>query len=275
MRVSSVVGCAAVLLAKATEGFVSQQHAVTTARVVAFSHPSKRGRVTISSLKMATKYDMEGVGFEIMAQKPLGVVFGENPSPFRGLVADDVEPGLNGGKAGIRMGDQLMAVNGQSVVGGDFDSVMDTLIDAEGTIRIQMYRGKVQMLYGELLEKNKASGDLEMEDEEEESDEEIIIMDENYESPVKVEITEDKPLTAGDVFKALKKVGSMLTEDVTSEGESSAPEKKEPQKKKGGLFGGLFSGETIQLDGEDATGLSGRGAPRKFDIGKRADEIKD
>ena len=88
------------------------------------------------------------------------------------------------------------------------------------------------------------------EDEEEEyTEEEEVVMDENYESPVRIEVKEEKPLTAGDVFKAFGKLGSMLGETMAAdpnEGNAPAP------KKNTGFFG--IGGETVQLDGNDARG---------------------
>ena len=83
-----------------------------------------------------------------------------------------------------------------------------------------------------------------------------IVMDESYESPVRVNVEDydDSPLSVGDVFKAIKKVGEILTE------EPETPASAEPQQKtekKGGIFG-LFQQETIQLEGDEAAGLKGQ-----------------
>merc|ERR1712238_278253 len=67
------------------------------------------------------------IGFTVSVSKPLGVVFSENPDPYLGLVIDDVAPGLNGGVAGMRVGDNLVAVNGEVVIGKYFDTAMDLL----------------------------------------------------------------------------------------------------------------------------------------------------
>lgn len=169
---------------------------------------------------------------------------GENPDPYYGLVVDDVEPGLNGGIAGLRQGDNLVAVNGESVVGDDFDSVMEKLINAEGEINLQLYRGPASSLYTILSNMNGGPQEQEFDDEE------VVVMDESYESPVRIEIEEEEPLTPADVFNAMKKVGSMLTE---GDGDNKPPPSKEQKK---GMFGGLFSGETVQLEGDDASGLN-------------------
>ena len=187
--------------------------------------------------------------YEVSIPKPLGVVFGENPDPFFGLVVDDVSEGMNGGKAGLRIGDQLMAVNENVVVGKEFDGVMDLLQSEPSTLRLIMYRGPVRQLYT-VLSNQFGDDDSMYEDEEEEyEEEEEVIMDENYESPVKVEVKEEKPLTAGDVFKVIGKLGSMLGETMAAdpnEGNAPAP------KKSTGFFG--IGGETVQLDGNDARG---------------------
>mmetsp|Transcript_35428 Transcript_35428/g.85741 ORF Transcript_35428/g.85741 Transcript_35428/m.85741 type:complete len:91 (+) Transcript_35428:963-1235(+) len=88
-------------------------------------------------------------------------------------------------------------------------------------------------------------------------------MDENYESPVQIDVSkyEDKPLTAGDFVKAIGKLGSIVAETLTDDGNDddsnegpssggSGSEDKKEKKKKRGFFG--IGGETIQLDGKDA-----------------------
>mmetsp|Transcript_6111 Transcript_6111/g.8792 ORF Transcript_6111/g.8792 Transcript_6111/m.8792 type:complete len:86 (-) Transcript_6111:208-465(-) len=82
-------------------------------------------------------------------------------------------------------------------------------------------------------------------------------MDENYESPVKVNVEdyEDKPISIGDIFKAVKKVGEILTEKDDDPAPAPAPAQK--TEKSGGIFG-FFQQETIQLDGDEAAGLKGQ-----------------
>ena len=76
---------------------------------------------------------------------------------------------------------------------------------------------------------------------------EPVIMDENYESPVKIEVKEKKTLTPGDFLKAMGKVGKMILED-------DGPKEKVEKKKGGGGFFGI-GGESIQLEGDDANTL--------------------
>lgn len=196
-----------------------------------------------------SKYSYDNVkvvGYSVSIQKPLGVVFAENGNPYYGLVVDEITQDSNGSAAGLRKGDQLLAVNGECVVGDDFDNVMSMLKSLSGTLKLQLYRGNVRDLAVTL---NNMYPDVEDEDESA-----PVIMDENYESPVKIEVKEEEPLDVGKAFKAL---GGLFSSDEGSK-EEGGGEKKE---KKKGLFGGMFSGETIQLEGDDATGLTG--SPRK------------
>ena len=194
------------------------------------------------------------VGYAVSVEKPLGVVFGENPEPYRGLVVDKVEKELNGGQAGLRVGDQLLAINGEVVIGGDFDGTMDLLINAPSSLYLELYRGSVKQLYIILKNMREAAG--EPEDEEDEGD---IVMDESYESPVQIDVSgyredkeRDESLTPGDFLNAMKKAGSKILE----KREDDQPPASKKEEKKGGFFGGMFSpGETIQLDGDDAKGL--------------------
>jgi len=210
----------------------------------AFVNPQSFRRTSISPLCMArvSFESLSTVGYKVSVQKPLGVVFSDNEDPYFGLVVEDLEPDMSGSKAGLRVGDQLIAVNGESVVGEDFDYVMDFLKSSSGTLKLQLYRGTVRTLYT-MLENMNAFDDAEDEEEE-------IIMDENYETSVYVEVEEEKPLSAGDVFNALKNIGSKLTE----KDETYVPKKEE----KKGFFGGIFNQETIQLEGDDAKGLKGQ-----------------
>lgn len=205
---------------------------------------------SIVTSRQAIPYEnLSEIGFSTSVQKPLGVIFGENKAPLLGLVVDDVEPGLNGGAAGLREGDQLLAVNGVSTVGEDFDSVMSLLRDSPDPMELLIFRGSASDLYGII--------DILVSKYVEEEDDEEIVMDENYESPVVIEVSEEEeePITVGEVFGALTKLGSKMiteaTEKKTDENVNQGGEKK------GGLFGGLFGGggETIQLEGDDATSL--------------------
>jgi hypothetical protein len=210
-----------------------------------------------------TYSDVSNVGYAIRVSKPLGIVFGENPDPFYGLVVDDVDADMNGGMAGMKVGDQLLAVNGRSYVGASFDKVMSALVAADGDLELQMYRGNVRSLYVILLkQKPSTSEDAdETSNDDDDDDGGVIVMDENYESPVQIDLSqfEDKPLTPGDVLKAFKKIGSILTE-----GDNVVADEVKP---KGGFFG-LFGGgdaknEDFFLDENESNSLGGRGGVRK------------
>ena len=89
--------------------------------VLAFQQAARTTHIvaTRSSFRLrAVEYDQVfEVGYSVSVQKPLGIIFGENPDPYFGLVVDDVSEGLNGGMAGLRVGDQLLAIDGEVVVG--------------------------------------------------------------------------------------------------------------------------------------------------------------
>eukprot|EP00545_Synedropsis_sp_CCMP1620_P006103 CAMPEP_0119007772 /NCGR_PEP_ID=MMETSP1176-20130426/3242_1 /TAXON_ID=265551 /ORGANISM="Synedropsis recta cf, Strain CCMP1620" /LENGTH=250 /DNA_ID=CAMNT_0006959985 /DNA_START=17 /DNA_END=769 /DNA_ORIENTATION=- len=206
-------------------------------------------------LNAAVSYDdISDIGYEVEVSKPLGVIFGENADPYYGIVVDDVEPGLNGGTAGLRLGDQLVSVNGQPVVGQGFDEIMGMLQTATGDLELQLYRGNVRSLY--VILENR-SGDNPTAQEDDEGGEDEVIMDENYESPVQIDVSQynTDPLSLGDVVNAFKNVGKNLTEKKEEEAPAaSAATPKEETKKSGGIFG-MFKQESVQLDGDDASGL--------------------
>jgi hypothetical protein len=200
---------------------------------------------------MALTYDQvvtTVASYSVSVPRPLGVVFGENPEPYFGLVVDDVSEGMNAGRAGVRMRDQLLAINGKVVVGKDFDSVMNILQEEQGTLELVLHRGPVRDLFTILG--NQLGDDESFDDDDDDEGEEAVIMDENYESPVVVEVKEQKPLTPADFFKAARKIGSMLTEKTENDKDDDAS--PPPPKKKTGFFG--IGTEAIQLDGDDAKG---------------------
>jgi hypothetical protein len=195
--------------------------------------------------------------YEVRIPKPLGVVFGENPDPYFGLVVDDVSEGLNGGKAGLRVGDQLLTVNEQVVVGKDFDTIMGMLQSEPKVLNLVMYRGPASQMFTILTNQLDEGESLyDDEDEYDEEDSQPVIMDENYESPVRIEVKEEKPLTPGDFVKAFGKLASMAAETLTAdpdEGNSdTAASPPPPPKKKTGFLG--IGGESVQLDGNEARG---------------------
>lgn len=190
---------------------------------------------------------VEDIGFYVDVTKPLGVVFGENPEPYFGLVVDDLEFGSNGAKAGLRVGDNLVSIDGKLVIGQDFDSVMELLRNAEGTFELQLYRGTARMLYDSMPDNTL---------DESSDDSEEIIMDETYEAPtIDLSQYEKKPLTAEGVLRAFTKIGKNLGELLTEDDSvvQSQTKEKTEEKKGGGIFG-IFSQETIQLEGEESRG---------------------
>merc|ERR1712179_171346 len=163
-------------------------------------------------------------------------------------MGDDVELGLNGGAAGLRVGDQLVAVNGEVVIGENFDSVMNFLQSSPSPLELQFYRGNVKSLF--TIVQNRNGFD------DEEEDEDVVVMDENYVSPVQIDVSQyqknDDPITPGDVLNAFSKLGSNLAESAKAAAATKNNKDGNDDKKGGGFFGGMFGGgETIQLDGDD------------------------
>jgi hypothetical protein len=215
---------------------------------LAFTSTRSTSQSTSSSqLHAITSETISDVGYATTVQKPLGIVFGENPDPYYGLVVDDVAEGLNGGKAGLKLRDQLLAINGQVVVGKDFDTVMSILQSAPARLDLKLYRGSADSLYTILG--NRMDEDESFSEEEEEGDSKTVMDEDYWNDAVRIEVKERKPLSAGDVFKALGKLGSMLTEGEKPPAGGETQEKK----KSGGFFG--MGTESIQLDGNDADTL--------------------
>jgi len=180
-----------------------------------------------------------GIGFTVSVSKPLGIVFSENPDPYLGLVIDDVALGLNGGAAGMRAGDNLVAVNGEVVIGKYFDTAMDLLKESDAVLELQLFRGSAEALYSTLGLRDA------YEFEEEEDD--LETDDDDYEAPVIDDIEPERAVTTEDLVRAAKKLGNFFT---------TKDEVKEDKPKKKGLFDGMFGGEAVQLDGDDASGTN-------------------
>jgi len=187
--------------------------------------------------------DIEDFGYYTACQKPLGAIFEANPDPYSGLKVGKIEVDSQGASGGLRIGDQLLAVNGLVVIGDNFDSCMGVLQASPSKMELLMYRGNVRDLYNIMNKRDLQAGD--------DDGSEAVIMDENYESPVRIEFVEESSSEGIDVGKVFSKL--MGGDGKKKEKSSPAPApRKEEQKKSGGLFG-MF-GENIQLEGEDASG---------------------
>jgi hypothetical protein len=243
------------IFARDVAGFISQVPSSSS-----YSSTSSSSSITSSRLSMAVISFDQLVSrvncYEVTVPKPLGVVFGENPDPFYGLVVDDVSEGMNGGRAGLRKGDNLLAVNEQPVVGKEFDAIMGLLQDEPKSLNLVFFRGPVSSLYT-ILNNQLDEGETFFDDDDDYDDEDSkpVIMDENYETSVYVEIKEQKPLTPGDFVKAFGKLASNLSETLKSdpaEDTTNVAAASTQPKKKTGFFG--IGGESVQLDGQDAQG---------------------
>lgn len=217
--------------------------------IARFNHRSLSPLILSADVSDNYEIELDEIGFYADVTKPLGVVFGENPEPYFGLVVDDLELGSNGAKSGLRVGDNLVSINGNIVIGKDFDSVMELLREAEGSIELQLYRGTARMLYDSMPENT-----LDQVFDSNESEE--VIMDESYEAPtIDMSKYKKQPLTPEGVLRAFKKIGQNLGEALTEDKAVEEIAKEETtEKKKGGFFGGMFSQETVQLEDEEARG---------------------
>jgi PDZ domain len=202
---------------------------------------------------------LEDIGYKTFVRKPLGVIFSENSAPYFGLVVVDVELGLDGGKAGLRVGDQLVAVNGEPCLQMEFDTCMAKLINADtsrSSLELQMFRGSPRDLYTILENKQENAISIIMDDTGDEDAVEVV-MDESYESPVVVPVDEsdiddvdDIQLTPQDISKVFSNVASNLFGNLGKENV-----KRDPAGDGKSFLASMFQQETIQLDGDDATTL--------------------
>ena len=184
------------------------------------------------------------IGYIVSIEKPIGVVFGENRAPFKGLSIDNVESDSNGDNAGLKVGDQLMAVNQKSVIGYDFDRALSLIKNAPSPVELQLYRGTIKSLFTIVI--NRRSDDYNPDAEEDDdadadedalSDDELVVFDENYESPVVMsaeEFGDDTISISGVATDAAKSIGNIFSPNQI-----------------GGFFGKMFPQETIQLEDKD------------------------
>merc|ERR1711957_95151 len=135
---------------------------------------------------------------------------------------------------------------------GEFGSVMDRLQDGPSTLSLVMYRGSADSLFA-VLDNQLGEGETlyDDDDDDDDFDAQPVVMDENYESPLVIEVKEEAPL---DYAKGFRKLGGMLLETLTSGPDDGATDAPPPPKKKTGFFG--IGGETVQLEGDVADGTS-------------------
>ena len=182
------------------------------------------------------------IGYDVSIEKPIGVVFGENRAPFKGLSIDNVESDSNGDIAGLKVGDQLMAVNNKSVIGYDFDRALSLIKGSSSPVELKLYRGTIKSLFTIVV--NRRSDDYnpdaeEEDDYEEEGDvsDDDMVFDESYESPV--------IMSAEDFGDDTISISGVATEAAKSIGNIFSPQKI------GGFIGKMFPQETIQLEDKD------------------------
>lgn len=224
---------------------------ITTSSAFLVQHPSLQSRHIARPIQPSQIFGVgivdldtvSDIGYVVTIEKPIGVVFGENRAPFNGLSIDNVESESNGDIAGLKVGDQLMAVNNKSVIGYDFDRALSLIKSAPSPVELQLYRGTIKSLFSIVV--NRRSDDYnpdaaqEDDDYEEEgvvSDDEIVF-DESYESPV--------IMSADDFGDDTISISGVATDAAKSIGNIFSPQTI------GGFFGKMFPQETIQLEDKD------------------------
>lgn len=91
--------------------------------------------------------------FEVTLTKPMGIVLEENMSNFGGMRVKEISAGGAAQESGkIRIGDQLVKIEGEDIKGIDFDEGMKKLIDApEGGVQLELFRGLATDLYNPIV----------------------------------------------------------------------------------------------------------------------------
>ncbi|CAM9867017.1 unnamed protein product [Scytosiphon promiscuus] len=91
----------------------------------------------------------ESETLEVTLKKPMGIVLEENVGGFGGMRVKEVAAGGSAEADGtVRIGDQIVEVDGESIKGKDFDEGMKKLMDApEDGVRLQLFRGLAADLY--------------------------------------------------------------------------------------------------------------------------------
>ncbi|CAB1103120.1 unnamed protein product [Ectocarpus sp. CCAP 1310/34] len=91
----------------------------------------------------------ESEELEVSLKKPMGLVLEENVGGFGGLRVKEVADGGSAQEDGtVRVGDQLLEVQGENVKGIDFDEGMKKLMDApEDGVKLKLFRGLASDLY--------------------------------------------------------------------------------------------------------------------------------
>ncbi|CAM9141040.1 unnamed protein product, partial [Ectocarpus sp. 13 AM-2016] len=91
----------------------------------------------------------ESEKLEVSLKKPMGLVLEENVGGFGGLRVKEVADGGSAQEDGtVRVGDQLLEVQGENIKGIDFDEGMKKLMDApEDGVKLKLFRGLASDLY--------------------------------------------------------------------------------------------------------------------------------
>eukprot|EP00616_Rhizochromulina_sp_CCMP1243_P010143 CAMPEP_0118963304 /NCGR_PEP_ID=MMETSP1173-20130426/1265_1 /TAXON_ID=1034831 /ORGANISM="Rhizochromulina marina cf, Strain CCMP1243" /LENGTH=204 /DNA_ID=CAMNT_0006911627 /DNA_START=113 /DNA_END=727 /DNA_ORIENTATION=+ len=103
--------------------------------------------------KAAFVDSMDEVNYvKLELSKPMGIVFEENdPSTGGVFVASLADGGAAASEGSLMVGDQLVAVSGENVLGLVFDDALGKIVDSEGEkTGLIFFRGGVTNLYGNL-----------------------------------------------------------------------------------------------------------------------------
>lgn len=193
------------------------------------------------------------VSFTITTGAPLGVILSEfqsqSVSQLTPVTVVDVEIGQNAAKLGVRDGDVLIGIDGESVLveGIGFDSIMEKIgekfASPDGKITATFFRGSgfgreegFDSLVGTIVNGGNAE---EVVDEVED-----VIPDEGEDLNI-YDLYEDGELPSNKI--SISKVFNNIKEEFFTQ-KPQEEKKEEKEKKSGGFFGGLFSQETIQLE---------------------------
>ncbi|CAM9547903.1 unnamed protein product, partial [Ectocarpus sp. 8 AP-2014] len=127
-----------------TSVFCGRPAAVASSSHEATAAGAGRRRGGGGGLRMA-----ESEKLDVSLKKPMGLVLEENVGGFGGLRVKEVADGGSAQEDGtVRVGDQLLEVQGENVKGIDFDEGMKKLMEApEDGVKLKLFRGLTADLY--------------------------------------------------------------------------------------------------------------------------------
>ena len=112
-------------------------------RLLRLFHPCKHDAISSTSLAMiGTGFTFnDGEQILVSVQKPLGLVLEQDPSDTNGAIAVvDIDPNGSAARAGVKVGDVLLAVQNVSVLDKELEDILGFIGGAPRVLNLRLLR---------------------------------------------------------------------------------------------------------------------------------------